>query len=670
MAATGALELGSIIGGYRIDELIGRGGMGEVYRTTNVALGRIYALKVLAPELAADEQFRERFRREMQIAGSLHHPNVVPIHYADDVEGMLFFVMEFIYGPDLHAVMRKSGPLEPARSIALLTQMAGALDAAHGIGLVHRDVKPENVLITVRDGEEHAYLTDFGLAKKFDVTSDLDCLTRRGAVVGTIRYMSPEQIRGGHTDARTDIYALGCIFFQMLTGHLPYECATPVATMFAHLRDPPPRLTGRLSERYPNLSAVIEKATSKDPEGRYLSVGDFARDAAAALAGKRYTSPPTVVATGEATPLPGGARDTHAGSESESEPAPRPSVPTQAGVESEAKPAWRRPVPDDQTRPHVPAIAATAAETRVTARPEESAGRSGRTVQDSPPPDRPGRRLPGGADGAVGPPTGRRQHGRYRWALVAFLICLAGGAAAAIALMSSSSSTNNNKFTGAAGGVPTNRVSGAGTATVELKGDVATVSVDTHGLVDQLHWMHIHGGTGICPTAAAAQRKNGHLFISAAIGDSVYGPPVTSLTTAGDTSAQSHLDLTRYESTGAIRYTRTISVGVPVEKEIRAGLAVIVVHGIDYNHNGVYDNSLGSGQERGAPALCAVLSPEHTATARARPSRDTVYYTASLRPYSSSSAKQLARLQWFCHGAGKRVIAPPTPPEARARGST
>jgi hypothetical protein len=295
------LEIGSVIAGYRVDELIGRGGMGVVYRATNVALNRSYALKVLAPELAGDEQFRERFKREIRIAASLDHPNVVGIHYAGEHDGVLFLAMDLIDGTDLGDVIRRTGPLAPERAVGLLLQITSALDAAHREGLVHRDVKPANVLISVEDGREHAYLTDFGLAKRFDAAT---ALTMKGLVVGTVDYMPPEQIAGSHTDARTDIYALGCVFFQMLTGTVPYERPNSVATLFAHAYEPPPRLEGPVSDLHPTLGRVIAKAMAKDPGERYLSAGDFARDAAAALQGTRYTGTPTVVATGEAKTLP------------------------------------------------------------------------------------------------------------------------------------------------------------------------------------------------------------------------------------------------------------------------------------------------------------------------------------------------------------------------------
>ncbi len=295
----GQLQLGSVIAGYRIDELISRGGMGVVYRATNLGLNRIYALKVIAPELAVDEQFRGRFRREMRLAASLHHPSIVGIHYAGEQDGLLFFVMDFVYGHDLRELISRSGALYPDRAVALLMELAGALDAAHQRGLVHRDVKPANILISVRDGEEHAYLTDFGVAKRFDTASDL---TARDAVVGTVDYMSPEQITGGEIDARTDVYALGCVFFQMLTGEVPYGRPNSVAKLFAHVHDPPPSLEGQLAELYPHFGPVIEQAMAKSPEERYLSAGDFARDAEAALRGMRYTGKQTAVGTGEAAP--------------------------------------------------------------------------------------------------------------------------------------------------------------------------------------------------------------------------------------------------------------------------------------------------------------------------------------------------------------------------------
>ena len=288
-ALRGQLQRGSLVAGYRIVELISRGGMGVIYRATDSTTSRVYALKVLAPELVDDEEFRQRFTREMRIAASLRHPNVVTVHEADECEGLLFLAMDLIAGTDLKRVMRRSGPLEDRRACDLLSQVASALDAAHARGLVHRDVKPANILVEARDSTERAYLTDFGLAKRFESDSSTTALTRTGVVVGTVHYMSPEQITGGHKDARTDVYALGCVFFEMLTGTVPYERDdSMMATLFAHVHEPPPSLEGRLAEQYPILGDVVERAMAKDPDDRYRSAGEFARAAAAALQGSRY----------------------------------------------------------------------------------------------------------------------------------------------------------------------------------------------------------------------------------------------------------------------------------------------------------------------------------------------------------------------------------------------
>jgi class 3 adenylate cyclase/tetratricopeptide (TPR) repeat protein len=285
------LEPGSLVGGYRIDELISRGGMGIVYRATNVERGQVHALKVLAPEIAGDEEFRKRFMREMRIAATLHHPNVVAVRRADEHDGLLFLVMDLIPGTDLGKVIRQSGPIEPRRATNLLAQVASALDAAHDRGLVHRDVKPANILIAPSDGAERAYVTDFGLAKRFDRRPSVTALTRTGVLVGTVDYMSPEQITGRRMDGRADIYALGCVYFEMLTGAVPYgHDKSLVAILFAHVHEPPPPFENRLVELYPDLGAVIQRAMAKDPGDRYLTAGDFADDAVRALYGSpRYT---------------------------------------------------------------------------------------------------------------------------------------------------------------------------------------------------------------------------------------------------------------------------------------------------------------------------------------------------------------------------------------------
>jgi hypothetical protein len=591
------LERGAEIGGYRIDALISRGGMGVVYRATQIALNRIYALKVLAPELSDDDKFRERFRREMRIAASLHHPNIVAIHYAGEDHGLLFFVMDFIQGSDLREVIERGGAIHPERAVGLLIQLASALDCAHSRGLVHRDVKPANVLITVRDGEERAYLTDFGIARRSDTIAGL---TARGALVGTVDYMAPEQINGAPTDARTDAYALGCVFFQMLTGKIPYERENSIAKLFAHVHDPPPRIDAELEESHPAFAAVIEKAMAKEPRDRYQSAGDFARDAEAALSGSRYTGPPTRVATGEAMP----AEDRI--------PAATPAAPMSAPEPAPLEPAPPAPPEPAPLEPAPTPIAVEAAPIAAEAALEPTA-------------------TP--APASEHPSAGRG--GRYRRPALAIVPLVAIAAVVIIIAVGSGGSNSGGGSQGKSAGqpfaaftspVPTNHVGAAsGSATISLRGDVVTATVDANGLLNSApHLIHIHaGGQGVCPPASAAQPHNGHLSISTTNGVKFYGPPEVSLTNSGDTSPASRLAFPRYPDSGDIRYTRS-SVIVPpgIANAIANNNAVIVVHGIDYNHNGRYDNVLDRSElnpafpgEATAPALCGPLRSTKTADA-------------------------------------------------------
>lgn len=277
------LQAGEVVAGYRVDELVGRGGMGMVYRVTRPGLDKLYALKVLAPEVAGDDDFRRRFTRELRIAGSLRHPNIVAVHRAEEHEGLLFLVMDYISGSDLDEVIRESGSIEPDRATKLLTQVASGLDAAHDRGLVHRDVKPANILIATDERGERAYVTDFGLAKRFHGDPST-ALTKTGVVVGSVGYMSPEQITGGRTDGRADIYSLGCVFFEMLAGRSPYgDSESVMAMLYAHVNAPAPSVERRLAASFPGLDAVIARAMAKDPGARYPSAGAFAHAAAAAV---------------------------------------------------------------------------------------------------------------------------------------------------------------------------------------------------------------------------------------------------------------------------------------------------------------------------------------------------------------------------------------------------
>jgi streptogramin lyase len=290
---------GSMFAGHRIEAVAGRGGMGVVYRATQLDLGRTVALKVIAPELAEDAGLRDRFVNESRVAASIDHPNVIPIFYAGEEKGVLFIAMRFVVGTDLRRLVRAEGTLEPNRALHVLEQVAAALDAAHERGLVHRDVKPANVLLT---GHDHAYLTDFGLTRR---TASVSGATRSGAWVGTLDYVAPEQIRGERIDARADVYALGCLLFLILSGEVPFPRDSDEAKMWAHLREEPPALSERIAAVPEQLDAVIRRAMSIQPEDRYPSAGDVSRAAVAAASRRPVAGPERRVAAGPAAPWEG-----------------------------------------------------------------------------------------------------------------------------------------------------------------------------------------------------------------------------------------------------------------------------------------------------------------------------------------------------------------------------
>jgi serine/threonine-protein kinase len=293
------ISIGSVLAGYRIEGLAGEGGMGRVYRATQMGLNRQVALKLIMPELATEPDFRARFERESRLTASIEHPNVIPVYEAGDAEGQLFIAMRWVEGTDLRSVILTEGRLEADRAIGIVEQVAAALDAAHSGGLVHRDVKPANVMLTTAHGQEHVYLTDFGLTKR---AGSGTALTRTGAFVGTPDYMPPEQIKGERSDARTDVYALGCLLFHALTGRTPYDRDTEVAKMYAQLHDEPPSAAEAVPGTPTALDAVIARALAKDADERYLSAGDLGRAARAALAGKDPSQPERSLATGLAAP--------------------------------------------------------------------------------------------------------------------------------------------------------------------------------------------------------------------------------------------------------------------------------------------------------------------------------------------------------------------------------
>ena len=290
------LAPGSVVAGYRIESLVGRGGMGVVYRAVQLDLERVVALKVIAPELLDDDDVRARFLAEARAAASVDHPNVIPVHAAGEEDGVAYIAMRFVAGDDLRARVRYGGPFDPAEAAGMVAQAAAALDAIHRAGFVHRDVKPANLLVD-RDG--HVYLTDFGLAKAvFTHTGG----TRTGQWVGTLDYVSPEQIRGGRIDARADVYALGGVLHFALTGRVPFEREGDEAKLWAQLSAPPPVPSAARGGLPARFDAVVARAMAKEPDERYPSAGDLGRAARAAAFGRAPSEPERMVARGAAAP--------------------------------------------------------------------------------------------------------------------------------------------------------------------------------------------------------------------------------------------------------------------------------------------------------------------------------------------------------------------------------
>jgi serine/threonine protein kinase len=276
--------------GYRIESRVGRGGMGVVYRATDLALDRLVALKVLSEDLARDEGFRRRFVTESKLAASLDHPNVIPIHAAGEHDGILYIAMRFVPGDDLRTRLAEDGRFEPTVAVRIIAQVASALDAAHAHHLVHRDVKPANVLLTAQD---HVYLTDFGLSKR--LTTDTEA-TRSGMVLGTLDYIAPEQIRGERIGAFTDVYSLGCMLTHLLTGRVPFTVPTEEGKLWAHFSEKPPRPSERVPEIGTAFDAIVARAMAKKPQDRYGTAGEVGAAALAALetpaAAARRVRPP------------------------------------------------------------------------------------------------------------------------------------------------------------------------------------------------------------------------------------------------------------------------------------------------------------------------------------------------------------------------------------------
>jgi serine/threonine-protein kinase len=294
--AVGDARIGTTVADYRIEAFLGRGGQGMVYLAEHVHLGRKAALKLLPPDLAADDEFRERFIREARMAASLDHPNILPVYDAGEENGELFLAQKLVRGMDLGVYIDREGHLSPERSIEVLEPVARALDAAHHRGLVHRDVKPGNVLIQLPtdDEPERVYLTDFGLTKELVSEQDISGsgrLTKAGYFVGTPYYSAPEQIQSEPLDARTDEYSLACVLYQCLTGEVPFPRPSETAALVAHVVDPPPAPSQKVPGLPRPLDAVIATGMAKRKDDRYATCTELLRAARLALAAAGPSAP-------------------------------------------------------------------------------------------------------------------------------------------------------------------------------------------------------------------------------------------------------------------------------------------------------------------------------------------------------------------------------------------
>jgi serine/threonine protein kinase len=277
-------RIGSMFGKYKLNRLLGQGGMGEVYEAHDTSKDRTVALKILRQELSNDETFRNRFQRESRAAAMLEEPHVIPIYDWGETDGSLFIDMRLVRGQDLHELL-KQGPLEPEQAVAIIRQIAAALDAAHTQGMVHRDVKPQNILVTSR--EDFAYLIDFGIAQNLGDTR----LTVAGSAIGSFAYMAPERFEDQPTTSSVDVYSLAAVLYEALTGRAPFTASGMEQLIAAHMSAPPPQPSTINPRVPPAFDDVIARGMAKDPDDRYGSAGALGRAAQRALEGKSSTGP-------------------------------------------------------------------------------------------------------------------------------------------------------------------------------------------------------------------------------------------------------------------------------------------------------------------------------------------------------------------------------------------
>jgi serine/threonine protein kinase len=629
------LEPGSVFAGYRIEGVLDRGGMGVVYRATDEDLNRTVALKIIAPEHTQNPDAVTRFKAEARLAASLEHPNIVPIHRGGEYRGVLYLAMRFVPGTNLRQVIDR-GQLPLDRTLRIITAVASALDAAHQGGLVHRDVKPANILISGEGDHEQVYLTDFGLTKRLGSAGSL---TRTGTWVGTPDYVAPEQIRAGNVDGRADVYSLGCVLYEMLAGEVAYPKDNDMAKLWAHVQDPCPMPSEKRPELDKAFDDIVARATAKEPDDRYPRASDLAAAVSAAVAGQRgHIERAALQATLAALPdAPADEHDVFL-----AEPTRTGSTPPQEPLVA-ARPAAQAPSETPPADPGSLVIqpAQLGNAERPAGEPESPPTPNVLAAAAAPPAAAP----PAAAGPPAGPPNrprarDARDPSRNRWILggaiaavtaavvVAGVLLLGGGdggtATPAVAVPTALAAQNP---------VPYNRVRGRGTVRILLRGNNAEVTVKGSGLLSGAHHlMHIHAGAaGTCPNKSAAKRHpagpDGNLAIDTKDGASFYGPVVVSLTRTGPTTTQgSILAFRRYpiaDAEGDLSYRRTIALQPQTAAAIRDDNAVVVTHGIDYNDNGTYDSSLGTSElnsaidaESTAPALCGPLRLQPSGTSK------------------------------------------------------
>jgi Protein kinase domain len=718
--------VGEDFAGYRLRSVLGRGGMSVVFEAENPRLGSVVALKVLAPELAADDLFRTRFLQESRVAASLNHPNVIPVYDAGPSEGLLYIAMRYVAGRDLRAVLDAHEFLSPAQALMLLSQAGRALDAAHRHGLVHRDVKPANILIErgADDEPDHVYLADFGITKP---ALSREGLTAPGQLVGTIDYIAPEQIQGGSVDGRADIYSLGCVLYECLTGRVPFMKDLDAAVIWAHVEETPMAPSALRAELPRGIDEVLARALAKAPAERYPTAHEFmgaARTALETVPQSSASASPEgamdmvarTVLTGASAPRPmppapapdavpiapsepSGLREPPASLVAPVEEPPGAGLgydPPAAGPPPAESPADAEDPSPGTSHPVEESVAATALSAPDTgsaqmatpdlahapdvgatalSAPGPSAEQTATPNSPGPPPQVPQSPVePAPPGDQAGPAPAKRTRRGLAYA-AALLVLIAG--AVAVLLQASGSGTPAGKLSSTAlGEVPTNHVTGSGEATISLNGNRAAVTVTTTGLdsnSELVHLMHIHaGGKGECPPASAARLHNGHLSISTTDGINYYGPAVTSLTLSGDTSPASILAFPRFPSGGDLHYKRTIVLPESVAADIRRNNAVIVVHGTDYDGSGIYSGVLDRSELNAsvpgtatAPALCGrLISAQSTAAAGARSSGRRLLYSASLRTSAAESMPMPG--VFYCHVAETTAALP----ETRREGGT